>query len=498
MQEGLSINEMEYTHEDVRVTYTPPSYVTNYTYVIIKNGEPGEINYLSDSHPVEILFNETGIYRIEFTIYSPLGNRIIQSGEYKIDKEAPVINIKEKTYKIKANQEFNFLEGITASDIVDGDLTDKITTNINDLDFSKPGIKKLEYSVGDNAGNISSETIYITVKKDDSSIIRIGQLFILFIGIIIVVLFIKYIRSIILERRFSKFTLNSSKNKSISLLDNLYLVYLKIIDWITILLSKSVFIKSRAKRYDKYIESFNMDDKNNMKFMSRKVVVGIIYLIVAIVAELFNSTILKPYEMLVPFIIGFYTLDIIYLIKYKEYKKKIEHDMLEAISVMNNAFKSGRSISQAIELVSRDLDGPIAKEFKKISLEISLGLDVEVAFKRFSERVKLSETVYLTSSLSVLNKTGGNIIKVFDSIEKNLFSRKKLQSELKALTSSSKLIMYVLIFVPIVFVVFISIINKGFFTPLFEEPLGILLICIMFIIYITYILVVKRVMKIRM
>lgn len=121
-----------------------------------------------------------------------------------------------------------------------------------------------------------------------------------------------------------------------------------------------------------------------------------------------------------------------------------------------------------------------------------------MAFKRFSERVKLSETVYLTSSLSVLNKTGGNIIKVFDSIEKNLFSRKKLQSELKALTSSSKLIMYVLIFVPIVFVVFISIINKGFFTPLFEEPLGILLICIMFIIYITYILVVKRVMKIRM
>ena len=95
------------------------------------------------------------------------------------------------------------------------------------------------------------------------------------------------------------------------------------------------------------------------------------------------------------------------------------------------------------------------------------------------------------------NKSGGNIIKVFNSIEKNMFNRRKLENELKSLTSSSKLIMYVLMIVPIVFVIFISLINKEYFQPLLVNPLGIILGIIMVIIYITYIIVVRRVLKVR-
>ena len=57
--------------------------------------------------------------------------------------------------------------------------------------------------------------------------------------------------------------------------------------------------------------------------------------------------------------------------------------------------------------------------------------------------------------------------------------------------------MYVLIVVPIVFVLFISLINKDYFKVLFENPLGIILLIIMLIIYITYIIVVRKVMRVR-
>ena len=171
--------------------------------------------------------------------------------------------------------------------------------------------------------------------------------------------------------------------------------------------------------------------------------------------------------------------------------------MLEAITIMNNSFKAGMSIVQAVDMVSKELVGPISIEFKKISMELAFGIDVEVAFKRFSNRVKIDEALYLTSSLSVLNKTGGNIIKVFDSIEKAMFSRKKLQDEMKALTSSSKLIMYVLIIVPPLFVVFVSFLNPSYFVPLISNAIGFILILIMIIIYIAYIIVVKHVMKVK-
>lgn len=494
--EGLSINYIDSTNEDVVVTYTPSSSVSSYSYKIIKNNQQYYVSN-AQSGSIDIIFNETGTYKIEITnsYYNGYSDTII-SGEYKIDKEAPVINIKEYIYKIKSGDTFDISDTITASDIVDGDLTDSITSNISEIDFKSEGIKRIKYSVSDKAGNTTTETIYVTVKKDNTDIIRIGQLGIVIVLVLLIIFLNKYIRSIKLEKRFSKYTINSSKNKSISLFDTLYNEYLDFINNLSKILSKSVFLSKRSKRYEKYVTSLD-EDNNTMKFMAKKVVIGVVFILFAIVVGLLTSRLVGVVEMLLAFIIGFYTLDIIYYYKYIKYKKKIENDLLEAISVMNNAFKAGMSITQAVNLVSRELKGPIAKEFEKISLEISLGLDIELAFKRFSNRVKSDEAVYLTSSLSVLNKTGGNIIKVFNSIEKNMFARRKLEQELKSLTSSSKLIMYVLMVVPLLFVIFINIINKDYFKPLFNNAIGIVLLVIMIVIYITYIIVVRRVLKLR-
>ena len=493
--EGLSINYIDSTNKDVVVTYTPSSLITNYSYVIIKNNNRSNPVNISSNIPETIMLKDTGTYKIEITTIDSNGlSNTITSGEYKIDKEAPVINIKEKTYTIKSNEEFS--SEVTASDLVDGDLTSNITSNINELDFSSEGIKKIEYSVSDKAGNITSEIVYVTVKQDNTNIIRLGQIGGIIVLIAIIIFLAKYIRSIKLEKRFSKYTINSSKNKSISLFDNVYNQYLDFIDKLSKVLSKSVFIKNRSKRYEKFVTAFGIDN-DSMSIMAKKVIIGFVYVMFAIVVKLINGELAKTLEMLIPFILGFYTLDIIYYYKYINYRKKIENDLLEAITIMNNAFKAGMSITQSIELVSKELNGPISKEFSKISAEISLGLDIEVAFKRFSKRIKSDEAVYLTSSLSVLNKTGGNIIKVFNSIEKNMFNRRKLENELKSLTSSSRLIMYVLMIVPIAFVIFIGVINKEYFKPLFSNPLGYVLIGIMIIIYITYIIVVRKVLKVR-
>jgi tight adherence protein B len=133
-----------------------------------------------------------------------------------------------------------------------------------------------------------------------------------------------------------------------------------------------------------------------------------------------------------------------------------------------------------------------------MSREISFGLELETVFERFSERIKLEEAVYLTSSLSILNKTGGNIIKVFDSIEKTLYNRKKLNLEMRSLTGSSRIIMYTLMIVPIAFVLFITLINPTYFNPLFTSPIGFIIMGIVLLLYITYIYVVKKIMTIRM
>ena len=490
--EGFTTNYLDITNEDVVVNYAPPSLVNSYSYKIIKNNDviyESEILY----SPVDIKLTDTGTYKIEVVNNYYNNSETITSPEYKIDKEAPIINVSENVYKIKSGDKLNI--DITASDIVDGDLTSNIMSNIESLDFKSEGVKKITYSVSDKAGNTTNETIYVTVSSNNTNLIRVGQVSLVVILVLIIVFLNKYIRSIKLEKRFSKYTINSSKNKSISLFDNLYNEYMGFINNMSKILSKSVFLSKRAKRYEKYVQAFKQD--STMELMAKKIVVGVLFILLGALVKLLGSENISSLEILLSFIVGFYTLDIIYYYRYIKYRKKIEKDLFEAISVMNNAFKAGMSITQAVELVSHELNGPIAKEFERVRIEISLGLDIEVAFKRFAKRVNTKEAVYLSSSLSVLNKTGGNIIKVFNSIEKNLFARRKLEQELKALTSSSKLIMYVLIIVPPLFIVFISMLNKDYFRPLFTNAFGIILLIIMVLIYITYIVVVRKVLKVR-
>ena len=163
---------------------------------------------------------------------------------------------------------------------------------------------------------------------------------------------------------------------------------------------------------------------------------------------------------------------------------------------MNNAFKSGRSIIQAIDIVSHELKGKVGEEFERMSLELLYGLGIDVVFKRFAKRINLEEASYLTASLTILNKTGGDIIKVFDTIERNMFDKRKLRLELSSLTSGSRIVVTVLLGMPFFFVLVINVINPEYFIPFFTTTVGIILLIFMIIYYIIFVVVVRKIMKV--
>lgn len=485
--------EYQITNNDVVFTYTPSINTVSYSYVIIKDNEYlPKIDILNNEN-TDIKLVDEGKYIVEFTEKDYWGNTNIKIQNYMIDKTAPVIELDKKTYVIKSGDEFNI--DVKGHDIFDGEVD--VNSNINDINFKETGIKELKLTATDRAGNVSTETIYITVKKDNTNLVYLGLGSIIIVILFLINLLLKYIKDVKYEKRISKYSVNSYKNSKISLLDRISKQYSMFINKYSKYIEKSTILKRKCNKYKKYNDAFNLKDKNGYKFMLRKIIFGFVYIVIIIIINLFRLKITSFYEMIIPFIIGFYTLDIIYYARYLNYRKKLENDMLNAITIMNNAFKSGMSIMQAIELVSNNLEGPIAIEFEKIIRELDRGVDMEDAFYRFSKRINLSSAIYLTTSISVLNKTGGNIIKVFDSIEKNLYNKKKLDDEFKSLTSSSRMVSYILIVMPICFVLFLGIINVEYFIPLVNNSLGIVLIFIILIIYIAYIIVVKKIMKVH-
>lgn len=84
---------------------------------------------------------------------------------FTVDKDIvkPTITLPENN-TVALGTEFNPMDGVTASDDRDGDLTSKIVVEGN-VDTSKEGDYTITYTVSDNSGNTETVSRVITVKK---------------------------------------------------------------------------------------------------------------------------------------------------------------------------------------------------------------------------------------------------------------------------------------------------------------------------------------------
>lgn len=325
-----------------------------------------------------------------------------------------------------------------------------------------------------------------------SFIIIILILILLLIGFIIMLfsnIFIDY------NTRFINYTITSNKNNSLTLFERLFNTTWKIIKKISKILNKSEVFSKYGNSFNKYI-SYNEKNIKGIDYVSIKFIISILFALAYLLTTLYKVE-YNIMVLLLVLITSFFILDVYFIIEHKNRRKKIEEDLLSAIIIMNNAFKSGMNIMQAVNIVENELEGAIKEEFKKINIDIKYGLSLETVFERFYNRVKIDDIKYIASSLSLINKTGGNIVKVFGSIEKNYYDKKKIKNEMKSLVSSSIFMFRLLIGMPILLCLIILVVNPSFFLPLITTDIGKLIIVLVLILYTLYVIVVRKIMKVN-
>lgn len=324
-----------------------------------------------------------------------------------------------------------------------------------------------------------------------------GQLTLIFFLIVIVVLFLRINKSVELENRYKNFCLEPLNNNEISILTRLINFYETLNNKISKMLEKSFVMKDYAKKYDKYVTRTKKSDITGMNYLANKFIYGLGSIILIILSDILRYEGITFLQVITVFLIGFFIPDIYWRSRQKLRKAQIEKDMLKAVIIMNNSFKSGLSIVQAIYMVYNELDGPISEEFKKMYMDINFGLDLDIVFERFAKRVSTEEAYYITTSLSVLNKTGGNIVEVFASVERNAFTRKKLKEELDALSASANAIYKILVCIPVFFAGLIIILRGNYFLPLITTSTGRIILIVILLLYFSYIFIVKQIIKMK-
>jgi tight adherence protein B len=152
--------------------------------------------------------------------------------------------------------------------------------------------------------------------------------------------------------------------------------------------------------------------------------------------------------------------------------KAFNNALPDAIDIMARALRAGHSIGSAIEVIAEQAQQPVAGEFAQVSREQSLGLPFRESLMNLSRRVTSQDLQFLITAMLVQKETGGNLIEILDRTGHVIRERLRIHGEVRVKTAQGRLTGWILSALPVIMGILINLVNPGFESPLFHDPLG--------------------------
>ena len=159
-------------------------------------------------------------------------------------------------------------------------------------------------------------------------------------------------------------------------------------------------------------------------------------------------------------------------IRRKNREKKIETELIDAISILVNALRAGHSFQQAMNSISQEMDGVLSEEFGRVFRETQHGMTLEDSMNRMLERTGSEDLNMLCTAILVQREIGGNLSEILENISGTIQARISLKGDIKTRTSSGRLSGIIVGVLPIIILIAISVINPGYSDMLFSTKIG--------------------------
>ncbi|MEM6283333.1 MAG: type II secretion system F family protein [Chloroflexota bacterium] len=148
---------------------------------------------------------------------------------------------------------------------------------------------------------------------------------------------------------------------------------------------------------------------------------------------------------------------------------RFENQLPDTLGLWVNALRSGYSVLQSVEAISKDSPEPTATEFGRVVREVQLGINVEDALDHLLERVDSEDLDLVITAVNIQREVGGNLAEILEVIANTIRERVKLKGEIRVLTTQGRTTGYIISALPILLALLLNTINPGFIGPLFEN-----------------------------
>ncbi|HXP16409.1 MAG TPA: type II secretion system F family protein [Terriglobales bacterium] len=184
---------------------------------------------------------------------------------------------------------------------------------------------------------------------------------------------------------------------------------------------------------------------------------------------------------------------------YKRTKRfqKFEEIFPEAIDTLARAVRAGHAFTTALELIASEISEPVASEFRKLFEEQKFGMPVRDALVNLTERVPLVDVKFFVTAVMLQRETGGNLAEILDNLSYVIRERFKIMRQVRVHTAQGRLTMMLLMGLPPIIIITMQIMNPSFIRPLFEDPIGHVLIVVGITLQTIGYFVIRKVIQIQ-
>ncbi|MDE4173292.1 type II secretion system F family protein [Phaeobacter sp. PT47_59] len=116
----------------------------------------------------------------------------------------------------------------------------------------------------------------------------------------------------------------------------------------------------------------------------------------------------------------------------------IEEQLPDAVELLVRSLRVGHPFSSAIQIVSHEIEDPLASELGMIADESAYGRDVGEALKEMAERLDMQDLRFLAVAVTIQQQSGGNLAEVLAGLAKVIRARFRLFRKVKAITAEAQ------------------------------------------------------------
>lgn len=168
----------------------------------------------------------------------------------------------------------------------------------------------------------------------------------------------------------------------------------------------------------------------------------------------------------------------------------------DGAALIGNSVRSGMSLPQALEVMVREMDDPMAYEAYRVLQATRVGQPMDQALEHWAERMDNPDLNIFVTAVTIQRQTGGDLGHVLTTLATTVRQRQRIQGQISALTAQGRLGAVVLCLLPVFMGVVLYFMNPERMGLMFSHPLGWGMLAIMGLTISTGYVIVRRIVDI--